>query len=161
MNWWIKLKRLVRFQYLRIIRLKSSAHSIAMGMAIGVFVGFQPITPFQIIVAVTLAFFARGNKIAAAIGTVVSNPINLIPFYAMLFFVGNYFLGFEDIMFDPDNLDLTDLLEKGWHLVLAMMFGGLILGIPAAILSYILTLRTVMVYRRRRTMRILHKKTKL
>ena len=161
MRWWIKLKRLVRFQYLRVIHLKSSAHSIAVGMAIGVFVGFQPITPFQIIVAVTLAFFFRGNKIAAAIGTVVSNPINMIPFYAMLFFVGNYFLGFEDIMFDQDNLDLSDLLEKGWHLVLAMMFGGLILGIPAAFLSYIFTLRAVMAYRRRRTMRILHKKTKL
>lgn len=160
MRWWQRLKRSFRFNYLRVIRMKASAHSIAMGMAVGIFVGFMPIIPFQTIVAVALAFVVRANKITAALGTWVSNPVNMIPFYSMLFFVGQLVLPFSDIHFDlrPEHLELKSLLTHGWEVVLIMIVGGLILGVPSALIAYFLTLRAVLAYRKRKALNQLRKK---
>ncbi len=160
MRWWQRLKRSVRFNYLRVIRMKASAHSIALGMAVGVFVGFLPIIPFQTIVAVALAFLVRANKITAALGTWVSNPVNMIPFYSMLFFVGMFVLPFSELSFElsAEHLELKNLLEHGWEVVLVMLVGGVIMGIPSALIAYVITLRAVLTYRRRRALSQLRKK---
>ena len=160
MRWWQRLKRSVRFNYLRVIRMKASAHSIALGMAVGVFVGFLPIIPFQTIGAVALAFLVRANKITAALGTWVSNPVNMIPFYSMLFFVGQLVLPFSEVSFviNAEQLELEKMLEHGWQVVLVMIVGGVILGIPSALIAYVITLRAVLAYRRRRALSQLRKK---
>ncbi|HCO12075.1 MAG TPA: DUF2062 domain-containing protein, partial [Desulfonauticus sp.] len=62
-----RLKRYVRYWYLRILRIRAHPHKVALGLALGVFVGFLPIVPFQIVTAVSLAFLVKGNKLAAAL----------------------------------------------------------------------------------------------
>lgn len=153
---WESVKRGVRFTYLKILRLKVSTHAIAMGMAIGVFAGCLPILPFQIVVAVGLAFVFRASKIAAAAGTWISNPLNWIPFYAAFYCVGSFFLPFE-VQYDPQHLELEVMLEQGWDLILVMMTGGLVIALPTSFLSYILTFRLVTRYRQRRMIRLLKK----
>lgn len=154
MEWWGKLRRFVRFQYLRLMRQSASAHSLAMGLAVGVFVGFLPIIPFQTVVSLALAFVLRGNPVGAAIGTFVSNPLNVIPFYAMLYWVGGL-LWHTSVAFDPANLDMTRMLELGLDFFLVMCLGGVVLGIPAAFITYVLTFRGVNAYRQRRTIKLL------
>ena len=154
MEWWGRLRRFVRFQYLRLMRQSASSHSLAMGLAVGVFVGFLPIIPFQTVVSLALAFVLRGNPVGAAIGTFVSNPLNVIPFYAMLYCVGGL-LWHTTVAFDPANLDMTRMLELGRDFFLVMCLGGVVLGIPAAFVTYVLTFRGVNAYRQRRTIKLL------
>lgn len=154
MEWWGRLQRFVRFQYLRLMRQSASAHSLAMGLAVGVFVGFLPIIPFQTVVSLALAFVLRGNPVGAAIGTFVSNPLNVIPFYAMLYWVGGL-LWHTTVAFDPSHLDMTHMLELGLDFFLVMCLGGVVLGIPAAFVTYMLTFRGVNAYRQRRTIKLL------
>lgn len=154
MEWWGRLRRFVRFQYLRLMRQSASAHSLAMGLAVGVFVGFLPIIPFQTVVSLALAFVLRGNPVGAGIGTFVSNPLNVIPFYAMLYWVGGLFWH-TTVPFDPANLDMTRMLELGLDFFLVMCLGGVVLGIPAALATYVLTFRGVNAYRQRRTIKLL------
>jgi len=133
--WWNKLKRTFRYWYLRIIRLKSSPESIALGLAVGVLVGFWPIIPFQTVVAIAFAFVVRGNKIAAALGTWVSNPLN-VPFLYYLFYqIGKLFWPVQ-AQLDRSHLDMHSLIQSGWDIFVAMCLGGTILGVPAAILTY-------------------------
>ena len=123
-----RLKRWTRYQYLRILRQKSSPHNIALGVALGIFVGFLPIIPFQTVVVLTLAFIFRGNKVAAAICTVISNPFNVIPFYTMLYLVGRVFLPLEVPAFDPKHLEMRELIATGWDFFAIMCVGGVVLG---------------------------------
>ncbi len=156
MRWWNPFKRLFRFQYLKLLRIKASTQSIAMGMSAGILAGSLPIIPFQIITALVLAFITRGNKIAAMLGTWISNPINLIPFYTMLYFVGKAVIPL-DVHFDPYHIELEMLLEQGWRIVVVMFTGGLLVGFPLAFLGYILTFRFVNSYRKRRMIRLIKK----
>jgi uncharacterized protein (TIGR03546 family) len=153
-----RLRRWVRYQYLRILRQKASPHNIALGVALGIFVGFLPIIPFQTVVVLTLAFIFRGNKVAAAICTVISNPLNVIPFYTMLYFVGRVFLPLEVPAFDPNHLTMHEFIGTGWDFFAIMCVGGVVLGIPSFFLSYFATRKGIMAYRERKAMRLLHRR---
>lgn len=154
MTWWTNVRRWARFQYLRLMRQSASAHSLAMGLAVGVFAGFLPIIPVQMAVAVALAFPVRGNKAAAALGTWVSNPVNVVPMYALMYWVGGMFVP-NSATFDPARLDMRDMLASGADFFLVMLLGGMVLGIPAAFITYVLTFRGVNAYRQRRTIKLL------
>ncbi len=155
---WVGLVRFIRLNYLRIIRLKTSAHSIALGAALGIFIGFMPIIPFQSFAVITLAFIFRANKVAAFLCTWISNAANLIPFYYMLYKVGSLITPFT-VSFDPAHLSLQELIDQGWRLTMVMAAGGVLLGIPSSIAMYFLMLRGVLAYRRRRALRLLAKRT--
>ncbi|TVM15837.1 DUF2062 domain-containing protein [Oceanidesulfovibrio indonesiensis] len=154
---WISFSRLLRLNYLRILRLKASAHSIALGAALGIFVGCLPIIPFQTVLVITLAFIFRANKIAAFSCTWITNAFNVIPFYYMLYKVGSHILPFA-VEFNPHLLSLQELFDQGWRLTVLMTAGGFVVGIPSSIAMYFLSLRAVLTYRRRRAMRLLKKR---
>jgi len=154
---WDSLKRALRYNYLKIMRLKASTHAISLGLAIGIFVGFLPIIPFQTVVALAIAFVLRGSAIPAAVGTWISNPVNLIPFYTMLYYVGRWFMPMEAPDLDFSHLELKSMIEQGWGLVVVMFTGGFILGIPGAFLTYVLTFRAVNRYRQKRMIRLIRK----
>lgn len=159
-NPWFRLKRWVRFQYLRILRQRASPHKLAMGVALGIFVGFLPIIPFQTVVVLTLAFIFRGNKVAAAICTTISNPFNLIPFYYMLYLVGRVFLPLPVPEFDPKRLAMEELIATGWDFFAIMCVGGVILGIPAAVATYALTRKGIIAYRERKSLRLARRRNR-
>ena len=137
-TWRVKLRQ----AYEHVRRLQGDPHYVAMGMAIGVFVAVTPTIPFHTIIAIGLAFVLRGSKPAAVIGVWVSNPFT-IP----LFYYGSYKIGALLMRMDlPDQMpteSITDLLDLGFDVTLAMMLGGCVLGILPAIVAYALTLRLV------------------
>ncbi|MDD4951797.1 MAG: DUF2062 domain-containing protein [Desulfovibrionaceae bacterium] len=172
---WTRIKRTVRYWYLRVLRTRASAHSIALGCGLGVFVGFLPIIPFQSVTVLALAFVFRASKLPAWLGTFISNPFNMIPFYLMLFVVGRFFLGLMGLEFDqqmfslayvkshlfsnPDGLSMKDMIQYGWRFFLVMMFGGVVAGIPSAAAAYLASLYVVRRYRRRRALRLLRRRS--
>lgn len=158
-GWRGSITRFVRLNYLRIIRLKTSAHSIALGAALGILIGFMPIIPFQAITVLTLAVIFRGNKIAAFTFTFISNVFNIIPFYAMLYIVGSKVVPFFKVHFDPRHLELMAMFEQGWRLVAVMTAGGLTLGIPSSVATYFIIRKLVLTYRKRKAIRMLKKRT--
>ena len=146
-------KRALRLQYLRILRQRASPRSLARGLALGVFVGFLPIIPFQIVVIIGLAIPLRANQVAAVASSFICNAFNMIPFYYLLYMVGRLALPFDAISFDPQHLALKDLVAQGWRLVAAMFAGSLILGAPSAAATYLASLKAITAYRARRSLR--------
>lgn len=73
------------FRYLRhrAGRLPDAPHRIARGIACGVLASFTPLFGLHFFLAVLLAWMARGNVIAALIGTAAGNPLTF-PFIAVL-----------------------------------------------------------------------------
>ncbi|UZP68391.1 DUF2062 domain-containing protein [Desulfovibrio mangrovi] len=156
-QWWETLKRSLRYNYLRVMRLKASTHAVAMGLAVGVFVGFLPVIPFQTVIALAFAFVFRASKIPAALGTWISNPVNLIPFYTMLYYVGRFFMPVDTPELDFHHLELESMIQQGWGLVVVMFTGGVILGVPGAFVTYVVSFRIVNSYRQKRMIRLIKK----
>lgn len=65
----------------RVKTLQGDPHYIAVGIAIGVFIGITPTMPFHTVIAIALAFIFRGSKAAAALGVWFCNPVTAPFFY--------------------------------------------------------------------------------
>lgn len=137
-----KVKRAARFGYLKIIRLREKPHSVALGLALGIFIGFTPTIPIQTYIAVGLALMLRCSKIAAAAGVWISNPLTLAPFYYAEFIVGKWVLNSEAV-FKLADYSLFSMLENARRAMEVMMVGGIVMGIPAGIVTYFITYRIV------------------
>ena len=131
-----RLKALLR----KVKTLQGEPRYIAMGMAIGVFVSITPTIPFHTIIAVALAFILKGSKPAAAIGVWFANPITIPIFYIGSFKAGTFFLN-KSIPFDTKFESLTELMNLGLDVTIAMIVGGAILGILPAIIAYYVTFK--------------------
>lgn len=154
---WDKTLRLCRYWFLRVLRVKSDPHTAALGLGLGVFVGCLPIIPFQSLAVLALACIFGGNKILALLGTLVSNPPTLPIFYYGLYWVGKFFVPGRVPKFEIGQFAFSELLHKGWDLVVVMMIGGVIVGIPAGLITYFFSLRVIRTYREKREIRRLHK----
>ena len=136
----MNLREKIRQFITRFKQLNGDPHYVALGMAIGVFISVTPTIPFHTVIALALAFILRGSKAAAAIGVWFSNPIT-IPF----FYKGSYDLGISILgnsaPFSTEYESILELLKLGADVTIAMITGGVILGILPAIAAYFITRR--------------------
>ena len=137
----------------RVKKLEGDPHYIAMGMAIGVFVGITPTMPFHTVIAVALAFILRGSKAAAAIGVWFGNPISAPFFYLGSYKIGMFIFG-HSAPFDVKYESVLELLKLGVDVTVAMVAGGIILGILPGFASYFITRKIIKTIRSRKTARL-------
>jgi uncharacterized protein len=130
-------------------KLKGDPHYIAMGMAIGVFVSITPTMPFHTVIAVALAFIFRGSKAAAAIGVWFCNPISAPFFYLGSYQAGMFILG-RSAPFNEKYESVLELLKLGADVTMAMVIGGIILGILPGFASYFITRKIITTIRSRK-----------
>ena len=134
------IKDRLKALFVRLKELQGDPRHIAIGMAIGVFVGVTPTIPFHTVIALALAFIFRGSKPAAAIGVWFANPVTIPVFYIGSFKLGTLILN-KPIPFDVKFESITELMSLGLDVTIAIIVGGAILGILPAIIVYILTYR--------------------
>ena len=154
---WKHPSRLWRYYRLRLMRIQASPEAVANGLAIGVFVGLLPIVPFHTVTALGLAILFRGSKAAALLGTLVSNPLDMIPHYMLIYYLGHKVLPLPIPPFSPSHIDLRALLNDGWELLAVLMTGGLLLAMPCALAAYGLSLWAVRRYRNRQSRHPVHR----
>lgn len=148
--WW----RRSRYFYHRFIRLSSSPEAIARGLAAGVFAGCFPLFGLQTVIGLAIATGIQGNKIMAAAGTWVSNPLTYVPIYAFNFQVGQWILGSGEEAYGYGGLtSQQELMEMGADLITTLFLGCLVTGLVSAIASYFLGVRLIYHLRRRRSRR--------
>lgn len=155
-KFWARSLRSFRYGYLRIVRIKAPAEAIALGLAIGVFVGCLPLLSLQMVIAVALAFVLRASKIAAALGTWWSNPLNWALIFPLFYMLGKLFVPVEIpalSMAELRHLEVFELLRRGWQWLLVTTLGASIAGIPLSVGTYYATLRMVRLYHDRRAAR--------
>lgn len=148
-----RARRILRYLYLRFIRLRGHPHELALGIAFGIFAGSMPILPFQIAVAVLLALIFKGSKIAAALGTWISNPLNWYFLYYYSYKIGAAILQldqtngvFSSVMASVHNQEdgwiiAGKIMDAGGCMIAAFLIGGLVLGFIIAPPSYFIFLK--------------------
>jgi len=111
--------------------------SVAGGVAIGLFCGLIP-GPLQMISAALLAILFRVNLPVAAFTTLYTNPLTIVPLYALAYELGKWVSGVHKgkVMAQPPFSDLH------WHNLMSELWDWLILlgepimiGLPLLALS--------------------------
>lgn len=149
----MNLREKIQHLITRFKQLNGDPHYVALGMAIGVFISVTPTIPFHTVIALTLAFILRGSKAAAAIGVWFSNPITIPLFYKGSYDVGVSILG-NSAPFSTEYESILELLKLGADVTIAMITGGVILGILPGIAAYFITRRIFIKLRLRKKSKI-------
>jgi uncharacterized protein (DUF2062 family) len=120
--------------------------SIAIGLAIGVFMGL--IIPLaQIPFAAVVAVFLRANLPVAVVSTLVTNPFTFAPLYFMAYRIGAFLMGERNHKITEASLDmqaenlgdgLNRWTEKISELGEPLILGLVIMAVVGAVVSYIL-----------------------
>ena len=149
----------------RILHADDRPAKIAWGVALGLFVAVTPTLGVQMLIAGALAWLLRGNKAVAVTVVWVSNPYTALPIYWFDYFIGswliegpavdwNWFLG----VFHPEvELGSFEYLQyvygKFSEIFWPLCTGSILVGMVSAAISYPLTYRAVVRYRRFRQKR--------
>ena len=132
----------------KLLHARTDEHQIALGFAIGAFIGVFPTFGLGFFVIAALAVAVRFNVPAAVIGTAVANPF-LGPFWMFLSYqVGKAVTaalpGDEEALVKQTGL-FTAFLDKGAD----YLIGNTIVSAAAAVLGYIVV-RNAVTYARAR-----------
>jgi uncharacterized protein (DUF2062 family) len=148
----MNIKRATRYWIIRVKRLNGDPHYVATGMAIGIFVGITPTIPFHTALAIAVAFLLRASKVAAVLGVWCGNPLTIPFFYYWSYKIGVFVMG------NPNHYNLKafnffELWQNGHDIAITMLLGGAILAVLPAVVSYVITLRMMIIQKRRKRKR--------
>lgn len=158
----IKPQRTFRYYFLRLKRLGGDPKSLAMGTAIGIFIGLTPTIPLHTVAIIGATLLMRVNTIAAIIAAaMVSNPLTFVPQYYLAWKIGDFILPgrltwarLHEVLNIVINESFFDSLKTISNLsvdaFLVMMIGGILLALPPALISYYFALRFFIKIREKR-----------
>ncbi len=138
---WTRLRRWLSGIHLHLMTIEDTPHSIALGLAIGVFFGFTPLLSLKTLLSIGVAWLLGSNKIAAAVSVQLHDL--LLPFMPAIY-LWEYKLGYwaihgtfpRRVGFHP--LAVLDYIHWKTLLLVGPTFvGSLIVGLPSAAVVYI------------------------
>jgi uncharacterized protein (DUF2062 family) len=150
--------------YERFLKIRGEPRQIALGLALGIFIGMLPVLGLQTVSAIFFASLLKWNKIAAALGTLISNPLTIPPLYAITYFVGNKLMGLRHGLprFTTSGVEtLIDMVQKTPEIILALFIGGILLGLPSAAVGYFLSYEALKRYQSRIREKLARQREKL
>lgn len=148
------------------IRLRGSPQEIAAGAAIGALIAFTPTLGVQMVLAAGIATWLGASRPAALLPVWISNPATALPLYAFTYRVGLRFLPGPSADAASDRLAvaleqahgaplwrldlyLAALSDVGGEVFGVLLVGGVVAGLVASGVTYILVLKLVRDGRRR------------
>jgi uncharacterized protein (DUF2062 family) len=148
----------LRYLSMRVLRLSSSPHSIAVGVAAGAASSATPFIGLHIVIALALAYLLSGNLIAAGISTALANPLTIPVILAATYELGVILLGTGDraTLSGHEILDMLRHLELThlWTPVLKpMLVGSLPLAALSAMFFYVIAFYAARLFQARRQVR--------
>ena len=133
----------LRQQWNRLLSVKAPPESVALGFALGVFLGFTPLFGLKTLLALLLAILFRCSKLAAVLGGTLHDVLwPFVPFLLRTEYQIGYWCLSDPHHFPPKlHLGLAQLhAGLSWSSVFTttrpLLVGSVILGFPVAVISY-------------------------
>ena len=126
---------------MRLVAIRDTPHSVSLGGAIGIFMGFTPLYGIKTLLSFVTAWLLKSNKIAAVIGVTLHDLV--LPFAPALHWweykVGFWIMhghfprrmGFRHVPL-RDYMQWTTFFTVGQPILI----GSLIIGLPISVVAY-------------------------
>jgi len=135
-----------------LLGLDDTVHRTAFAFALGVLLAFSPLLGFQTLLALSIAFAFRLNRVAIIAGTLVNNPWTIPFIYSAEFFLGASLLGSPGLAASGvrwGSFFSLSVLEQIKSILLPLFVGFIPLGAGSALGAYFITFRLISSYRKR------------
>ena len=109
--------------------------TVVPGFSLGLFVAFTPI-PVHTLLGIALALVLKVNIPATIIGTLLMNPLTMVPMFLFAYRVGLFLLGFEPQPFEPE-LSLAWLTHGFVTVWQPLLLGSILCGALASLIGFI------------------------
>ena len=129
-------KRAYKYIFKRILRIKDSSYSIAIGSACGIAVIMIPLIGLQIPLTILITYLLKGNIIASLITTSFGNPLTF-PFI----WFASYKVG--TIILNNKAKEIPINMENIPDLIIPIFTGGIILAFISGFLTYFTVKRLI------------------
>ena len=141
-NLWSRFRYWLGHMHFRLVTIEDTPHSIALGVAIGIFFGFTPLWSLKTLLSIGIAWLCGANKIAAAISVQLHDLI--LPFMPAIY-LWEYKIGFWSMnghlphRFNLHTLALRDYFQWETFFTVGrpLLVGSTIIGLPSAVLVYV------------------------
>ncbi|MBU1854940.1 MAG: DUF2062 domain-containing protein [Nanoarchaeota archaeon] len=122
----------LREHFRKVISIKKSPHSIALGFAIGTLIAMLPTFGFgPLFAAILMLIFTKLNKFSLFGSFIIWNPIMMMPFYYLNFKLGNLILGSAPaVKFEFSIMNAVHFLS------LRFVLGSIIISTTMVIVCY-------------------------
>jgi uncharacterized protein (DUF2062 family) len=151
-SWWTRQFRRISALYHRLVSLRDDPRKVALGFALGLFVGMSPYMMFHTITALFLASLLKWNRLSAAVGVFITNPVTAPVVYQMTYLAGKQVIPTSGVDPIPESFSLTavmDIFKGAPELLWVLTVGGIFTGIPIAIIGYGIAFWGICRYRRK------------
>lgn len=150
MNFFSNIFKKFKEKFMLLLKINNSPRRIALGVAIGVFIGVTPLYGFHTIIVIIMAMLIpRTNKIAILIGSNISIPPTA-PFISWMGYeIGRVILGYRYPAIrwiTLKHFHYDDIKE----ILFPLFLGSFILGLILTVCSYFLILVLVRKFKGRR-----------
>jgi uncharacterized protein (DUF2062 family) len=150
--------------YDRFVKIRGQPREIALGLALGIFIGMAPIMGFQTGIAIFFAALFKWSKISAALGVWITNPLSAPLIYSLTYVTGAWLLGVESGFNLHPELSATaveKMLQKAPEVLGVLTIGGIVIGLPLAFISYYISYAAVIKYQKNLKEKLIRQKTKI
>jgi uncharacterized protein len=156
------VQQMLRSTFRRLLALDDPPERTALAFSIGVFIAFSPFLGLHTILATTIAFLFRFNKVAIYSGTFVNNPfLTLVPIIIASYAIGAFILN-QPLRIPSEGIDLLrnphlltadyyrQLFRESWQIVWPFTIGASVLSVVCSLIAYPVTLWLLRTHRRRK-----------
>ena len=139
----------IKIRFRKILSVDEPPHRISLAFAIGIFIAFSPTIGLHTVSAVAAAWLFELNLAVMMAGTLVNNPWTFVFVYGGSICFGN-FIWRNGTSCLPEGLGKEELWDYLKAMPVPFFTGTIILGIIAALLSYFIMCRVLVVYKNRK-----------
>lgn len=167
--------RRIRGWFTHLLHLDDSAHCLALGAAVGMFIGLTPTLGLHIMLILFFLMFIPGNRAVAIPVAFVTNPATAVPIFLFNYHVGAWILGSDSsvdirhqwyglvhrvpemtqLFYAPGSFfpDLWSWMGEFWRATQAIIWplwvGSLVVATLAAVAAYVAMYYLVIFYRQK------------
>ena len=141
------LFRAIKLAYLRLLRVNDSPHKIAMGFALGAFIGVFPTFWLGGVLSILFCWIFRLNYVSAVLGAfIIMNPLTTPLFWTLSAIAGGLIFSTRSELI-LEALKSGEIFHRVKDLALVYMAGNMVVSSLVSALSYWLVKRIVIEHR--------------
>ncbi len=121
----MKITRRIKYNLIRLFRLKSSPHQVALGLTVGLIPSWLPMFGLDPVIAVGLARLVKANTVSSLVGGVIGTFIWPLSFF-LNYKIGSLLLDINSRVDEIDEVEYIHAIQHTYNWIVGSHSSGFI-----------------------------------